>query len=251
MLLDGFGIVCQVRMGSTRLPGKVMLPFFDDESILDVVIKKLLKLGLLSKTIIATTNNSADDKICDAAAKYGCLVFRGEEHNVLKRFIDTAKQFSLDKIIRICSDNPFLDSNRLLQLVKIGTTTTSHYVAFNVSGKPSIQTHFGFWAEYVTLAALEKVQTTAPVGSNYHEHVTNYIYTHPEEFKIKWIQEKPLLDGIRLTIDTPDDFEISKTLYHKLSSMYDTFGIEEVVKLLDTMPDVVNKMRLQINANKK
>ena len=122
---------------------------------------------------------------------------------------------------------------------------------FLVNDKPSIKTHFGFWAEYVTLDALEKVQT-ATQESIYHEHVTNYIYTHPDDFKIEWLKTPEVLQGredIRLTIDTEQDFIDAQEIYKYYVDRNMT--IQDLVNYIDKNPGLIEKMKKEIKLNAK
>ena len=115
----------------------------------------------------------------------------------------------------------------------------------------AIKTHFGFWAEYVTLEALEKVQALTQ-ESLYHEHVTNYIYTHPQDFKIKWLETPKVLQGredIRLTIDTQQDFIDAQEIYkHYVDN---NMTIEDLVSYIDQNPSLLEKMKKEIKQNSK
>jgi spore coat polysaccharide biosynthesis protein SpsF (cytidylyltransferase family) len=108
--MNDIGIIIQARTGSARLPGKTLLPFFEDKSILDIIIENIQN-HFQEKIIIATTQNTQDEKIVEIAKRNKVLWFRGNEENVLKRFIDAAKNFGLNTIIRICGDNPFISSS--------------------------------------------------------------------------------------------------------------------------------------------
>ena len=105
----------QARMGSTRLPHKILRPFYNNNCILDLLINKL-NLIIDAKIIIATSVSSENDVIEKFCKEHGIVCFRGEENDVLKRFIDAAETNGVDKIIRICSDNPFLELNSIKRL---------------------------------------------------------------------------------------------------------------------------------------
>ena len=107
--MENLGIIIQARTGSTRLPFKMTLPFFNDRGILELLLSRLKKAGLADKTIVATTENVRDDIICNIARNAGVSYFRGSESDVLDRFIQAANHYYVSKIIRICADNPFLD----------------------------------------------------------------------------------------------------------------------------------------------
>lgn len=172
--MNKLGIIIQARTGSTRLPSKMILPFYGNDGILSILLSRLTQCKLADSIIVATTSSSPDDAICDLVREHRVKCFRGDENDVLDRFIQAARYYGISKIIRICADNPFLDIESLDSLILASENIDADYVSFCTSNHtPTIKTHFGFWAEYVTLAALELVarKTAEKV---YHEHVTNY-----------------------------------------------------------------------------
>lgn len=241
--------IIQARVGSTRLPYKILLPFFKDKSIIDIVIEKLQIFNI--PIILATSMDEANDMLESIAHRHGIKCFRGDENDVLQRFISAAEEFSVDEVIRVCSDNPMLDVYAIQQLLEIADDKYD-YVSFDIGGTPSIKTHFGFWTEYVTLDALKKVAelTSEP---NYHEHVTNHIYTHPDIYNIKWISVEEYIichPAIRTTIDTSEDFNTVQAIYEELV-VTDSVTIQGVIKYAYSHPDVLQRMQSQININSK
>jgi len=246
------GIIIQARTGSTRMPEKVIQPFFQEQTILDLLLEKAKKLNV--PTVLATTVNPFDDHICALAQKHQVQVFRGSENDVLERFVQAAQQNKFSKIIRVCADNPFLDLTGLHTLVAEFEQSDADYLGFQLAGnKPSILTHFGFWAEAVRLDALEKAATLTS-EKLYHEHVTNYIYGNPDLFNIQFIPADPLVfsrTDIRMTLDTPEDFEIQKEIYASISKENPNFGIREIVLWLNKHPEILEKMKSEILKNQK
>lgn len=246
------GIILQARTGSTRMPEKVILPFHEENSILDLLLEKVKKLG--APAVLATTSNPSDDRICLLAARHQVSVFRGSENDVLDRFIQAARQFGFQKIIRVCADNPFLDLAGMKILIERFGQEDADYMSFRLAGnKPSILTHFGFWTEAVTLAALEKAQSLTS-EKLYHEHVTNYIYSNPQSFKVQFIQADSLVfsrTDIRMTLDTPEDFRIQQEIFASLQAENRNFGIPEVVQWLDQHPEYLEIMKKEILKNQK
>ena len=241
-------IILQVRMGSTRLPHKVLLPFFEQKSILDIILEKL---SFTNPVIIATTTNIMDDVIEQYAIEHDLKCFRGSEDDVLARFIAAAEFYNYSKMIRICSDNPFLDKQALQQLFETGKNTDVDYIGFQVNNLPAIKTHFGFWAEWVSVEALQRVATMTE-NSFYHEHVTNYIYEHPHLFKIQWLDVDNCLknrQNIRLTIDTVEDFERASQIYANCKQ--EEMSIPNLIQYLDKNPEFIQSMENSINQNKK
>lgn len=247
------GIIIQARMGSTRLPGKILKPFHENHSILDIILDKFHEIKG-AKVIVATSTNEENDALEEYLISRGENVFRGSENDVLERFIDAAEKYDVDSIIRICSDNPFLDSEGIQELVTTGPSINCDYLGFRINDKPSILTHFGFWGEYVTLDALKRVFKTTPTDSAAHEHVTNYIYTHPDDFDCKWFDCPKEIDGrtdIRLTVDTESDLENAKTVYSDLKQEGKPLTISNIVAYLDKHEDIKNSMLSNIVNNKK
>jgi len=250
--MSQLGIILQARTGSTRMPEKVILPFYQEQSILDLLLEKIKKLGI--PAVLATTVNPSDDRICTLTAKHEVPVFRGSENDVLDRFIQAARQFGFAKIIRVCADNPFLDLDGMQTLIAEFSKSDADYLSFQLAGnKPSILTHFGFWTEAVRLDALEKALKLTE-EKLYHEHVTNFIYGNPELFNVQFIQANPLVfsrTDIRMTLDTPEDFEIQQKIFATISKENPNFGIPEIVCWLDQHPEILKLMKSEILRNQK
>lgn len=244
--------IIQARLSSTRLPNKVILPFWNGNTILNLLIEKLKQFNGCH-IILATSDLPANLPLVDIAKKADISCFQGSENDVLQRFIDAAESQNAEHIIRICADNPFLDANAIEELLhEIQSTENYDYISFLVNGCPSIKTHFGFWAEYVTLSALKKVRIST-AESLYHEHVTNYIYTNPNQFNIKWLSPATCVENrhdIRLTIDTINDFNNAQTIYADLSQT-NAFTISDIITYVDQHPECKATMKNEILTNTK
>ncbi len=244
--------IIQARLSSTRLPNKVILPFWNGKTILNLLIEKLKKFHDC-RIILATSELPANIQLVDVAQKANIGYFQGSENDVLQRFIDAAESQDAEHIIRICADNPFLDVDAIEELLtEIRTNDNYDYISFLVNGSPSIKTHFGFWAEYVTLSALKKICANTS-ESLYHEHVTNYIYTHPEQFNIKWLSPATCVANrhdIRLTIDTTNDFCNAQAIYTTLAQK-ESFSINTIIEYIDQHPECAAIMKNEILTNTK
>ena len=226
------GIIVQARMGSTRLPGKILKPFYDGKTLLETLLDNLHKVAD-AKVIVATSVN---------------------ENDVLDRYIKAAEVNSVDGIVRICSDNPFMDWHGVEQLVEKAKNSDADYIGFRINDKPSILTHFGFWGEFVRLSALKRVADTTEEGTPAHEHVTYHIYNHPDEYRCEWIAGPVFLQGrddIRLTIDTPEDLVNALKVYSDLKAKDENFTLQDVVTYLDAHEDIKQSMISNIFQNKK
>lgn len=250
--LNNISLIIQARTGSARLPSKMLLPFYNQKTILDLVIKKLLDKFNSNQIILATTTNENDSLLVDLAKNRNILWFRGDENNVLKRFIDCANKNNANNIIRICADNPFLDIDLLVELIENINLKKIDYASYSVNKTPSIRTHFGFFAEYVSLEALKKIQNST-TEIYYLEHVTNFIYSNPALFKIQWIEVPELISkniGVRLTVDTIEDFENCRQIYEELVNK-STLNYFNVINYINLRPTLKNQMIHQIKVNEK
>lgn len=247
------GIIIQARMGSTRLPGKILKPFYGGKTLLETLLENLHKVNGV-KVIVATSINENNDQLESFLRERNELVYRGSENDVLDRFIKAAEENNVEGIVRICSDNPFMDWHGVAKLVEKAKTSDADYIGFRINEKPSILTHFGFWGEYVTLNALKRVYSTTDLGTPDHEHVTFHVYKHPEEYKCEWIAGPDFLEGrddIRLTIDTPDDLQNALKVYSDLKAKDDNFTLKDVVEYLDAHEEIKKSMLKNIFQNKK
>lgn len=251
------GIIVQARVGSSRLPGKVILPFHDGKGVLELLLERIgARFGDREDVVllVATTTSTLDDAIVAVTRRCGVSLYRGSEEDVLKRFVDAATWAGTDCLIRVCADNPFLDMDAVELLIERIGHGEHDYIAFAMSdGTPSIKTHYGFWPEAVTLDALKRVEGYTK-EKLYREHVTNYIYMHPDRFDIDFvpidreIEEQP---NIRLTLDTPEDFEMQRLIYGCCLKKQGKIEPRLVLRILDLFPEFQERMRHQIQLNSK
>lgn len=244
---NNIGIIIQARTSSTRLPRKIILKIEKQISFLDVLIERLKKIKFNYPIILATSDLQVDDILEDYANKHEIKFFRGSENDVLQRFIDCAKENNLNSIVRICSDNPFLDIVSIEKLLK--NYKGQDYLSLKINNSPSILTHFGFFAEIVSLKALKKIALKK--NKDCKEHVTNCIYRNPNEFNITFIEDTIENDNIRCTLDTKEDFEILKEIYLKFIKNNFQADYLDIIKYVETRLDLLNKMKKIIKENRK
>lgn len=254
-MLGNTGVIIQVRTGSTRLAGKMILPFYKGLSMVELMIDRFTaELKDQYPLVIATTDNPRDDEIERIARQKKVNYFRGSENDVLDRFIMAAENYNLLTVIRVCADNPFFDIKGTLALTTFLETGEWDYIGYKIAGdRPSILTHSGFWGEVVTLAALKRAhQETAE--TIYREHVTNYIHQHPDKFRVKLVNAPDALfyrEDIRLTVDTHDDFVMMQEIYLRLIENGIQVQPDRIVEWIDRHPDYLTRMKAQIEKNKK
>ena len=175
------GIIIQARTGSTRLHNKILLPFYGEQRIIDILIANIKQACPDKCIILATTNRPQDDVLAEVAHQAGILSFRGDEDNVLDRFIRAAEVFGVDRFIRVCSDNPFLRPETFNTFFAEHAFCPADYIAYGFAdGRPTIKSHLGLYSELTTINALRRAAVSTQEKLHI-EHVTIYLYTHPEK----------------------------------------------------------------------
>jgi len=225
------GVIIQARLGSTRMPAKV-LANLGGVPLLEFLINRL-KPGKLP-IIIATTINKEDDKIVALAKKLNVKYFRGDEKNVLSRYYFCALENNLDIVIRLTSDNPFVDGAFIASNVKkyISYDSDIVYMATGISKTFPV----GISMEVFSFSLLEEAYHKAK-DEKEKEHVTPYIYTKIPVKKVG-IAYKEEKSRYRLTIDTPNDYQLAKTLVDKFNAK--SKSVEEIIQILDENQGLVN-----------
>lgn len=246
MLNKKVGAIVQARMGSSRLPEKVLAHLDKNERVLDLLIKRLKLCKYLDVIIIATTSNIEDISIIKTAKAHNVSYFVGSENNVLKRYHEAAKEFKLDIIIRITSDCPFIDPKILDDMINFYLKNRYDYIK-NIAESTNFPR--GFDIEIFSFNTLEKVVSLAS-NKQEKEHVTYFIYNHPEIFKIYNFDIKNLkkFKNLRLTIDEKDDLIMVKEVYKRLKKMgkKNNFTIFDIINIIEKEPDL-----MEINRNVK
>lgn len=223
--------IIQARMGSRRLPGKVMREI-GGKSMLEILVNRLKRSRQVSSIVVATTEKEEDDKIVEWAEKVGMVCFRGNEDDVLKRFIEASKAMNADIIVRVTADNPLTDPRLVDELIKAHLTSKADYT--HCIGAP-----LGISAEVVNREVLEQIHSMAE-NAEYREHVTLYIVEHPKLFKIDSVKAEHFslnYPALRLTVDTEEDLELMRRLQEYLGEL-ERLEIREAVEFLAKHPEI-------------
>jgi len=225
-------------MGSRRLPGKV-LKTLRSKSVLGHVIIRVKACPLVDQIIVATTDSLADDVVVAESARYGVSLFRGSENDVLGRYYLAAKQYSTDVIIRITSDCPLLDPRLLTQMLDKFSSLKAAGMRIDYLSNTLTRTYpRGLDAEIFTFDTLARAHAQA-TQLDQREHVTQYIYQHPEIFSLHQYEGKVDLSQHRWTLDTSEDFVFLDAVYSALGETDDLFTTESVLALLNARPELV------------
>lgn len=234
------GIVIQARMGSTRLPGKVLKKIYKDDSVLDILIKRVKVCKEIDEIIIATTPDKKNSSIINLAKSYNVSYFIGSEENVLERYYKAAKSYDLDIIIRVTSDCPFIDPKILDEMII--TYKNNNYDCLRNS---YVDTNFsiGLTAEIFSFTVLEDVFRLAKTTSE-KEHVTPYIYSHDELFSIVSFDKEDLkkFKDLRLTIDEEDDLKLCREVYKSLMAKCKSinFSVYDLIEIIEENPELMD-----------
>lgn len=220
--------IVQARTGSTRLPGKVLLPLAG-QPMLARVLRRVQRAAGVDEVVVATTRLPADDGLVELCARLQVRCWRGCELDVLDRYYEAARAFQADVLIRITSDCPLIDPELIGQAVV-------QYQA-RQPGLDYLATHEfprGLDVEVFSHAALERAWRGA-TDPAWREHVTLFLYRHPEQFHLAELRCPQDLSALRWTVDTPEDFELVRRVYEHFG--HDEFSWGEVVALLHARPE--------------
>ena len=234
------GAIIQVRMGSSRLPGKIMLEILT-KPVLQHLINRVKKSKKIDDIIIATTLNKSDDIIEKFCNNEKIKCFRGSENDVLSRYFEAAKKFSIDTVVRLTSDTPLLDPKVIDKVINKYQESEYDFVS-NVFPLPRTYPD-GYNVEVFSTKILEIVNRNAKKPSD-REHVTTYITMQPKKFKKYRVDSEKDLSRYRLNLDYKEDFELIKAIFEGLKN--DEFELEDIIDWLDNHPEI-----LKLNSNIK
>ena len=251
-----FSFLIQARMGSTRFPGKALEKIYKDQTLIDVVYRRVKMANFADdlNVVVLTTQSRRDDRLVEHLVSKGIPYYRGDEENVYKRYKDYFESISLrpDYFFRICGDNPFIEPNFLDDLSNVilhGDGSYDYFSHKDFDGKPSILTHYGFFGELIRteafMAAREFIR-----DDYYKQHVTPVFYKG-DAFDANFIEmDERLKDSrIRLTFDTEEDLVLLKKIIEELDTLDFTF--DEVIDLIKRHPEYLTKMKENIIKNEK
>jgi len=226
--------IVQARMGSSRLSGKILKKVVG-KSLLEHLIDRLKKAQTIDEIVIATTDKHDDRTIVALAEKIGVAWFTGSEDEVLSRYVGAAKKVNADNIIRITSDCPLIDPVTIDKVVNYYKRNNADYVSNTIE-----RTYpRGLDIEIFSMKALEKADKMA-VDQPCREHVTLYMYRHPEQFSLLNVSAEPPLNrpDLRLTVDTEEDFLLIKEIYESLYQPDSIIDILDVLELFRKRPEL-------------
>jgi len=219
------GAIIQARLGSERLPNKALLPlpFSGGPSLLQHVVNRAKAATIVDEVIVATTEKAVDNAIESFCKDQAIVCFRGDEQDVLDRFVKAAANYNLDIIVRLTGDNPFISPETINATVQQHLNQGADYTI--TEGLP-----LGINIEVIAFSALELAARNATEPAD-REHVTPYIRRETGFKRLTIPFDFPVKD-LRLTVDYPSDYALASLLYEKLYAPEHLFGFEEIINLL-------------------
>lgn len=221
--------IIQARFSSARLPGKVLLPL-GEKPVLAHVIERATSAAHIAGCIVATSDDASDDVIDTFCKERNIPCFRGNLNDVLDRYYQCAKEYNLEHICRITADCPLIDPELIDRAAQVYKEGGYDYVA---TAKPVPTYPDGLDLEIFSFAALEKTSKEARLPSE-REHVTPYIWKHPELFTMGAITNDVDLSFHRWTIDEAKDYEFLKIIVKKVHPL----TTQNILSFLDQHPDI-------------
>ena len=228
--MDILNINCiiQARMGSERLPGKVLFDLIDGKKSIEFLIDQL-KSSNLEQKIVAIPNDSMDDILFNFLNNSKILCYRGSELDVLDRYYNCAKKFCFKHIMRITGDNPLIDPDIVNDAIKQYHDSNCDYLTNSIDRTfPN-----GTEVEIFSFDALEIAWKFAKKKSE-REHVTPYFYNNPDKFKIHYFKQQQDQSKFRYTIDMNEDYELVVKILSRIKKR--PIKTSDIIELLKNEP---------------
>jgi spore coat polysaccharide biosynthesis protein SpsF len=238
--------VIQARMGSSRLPGKSLMPVWGNVSLLEMVLRRVKRANMPSRVVLATPDQPRDDPLIPIAQRCGVDTFRGSENDVLGRFVGALEKFPAEAVVRGAADNPLIDPLMIDNLVNFfwehspcdyatNMPTWEHSPYGHVCGFPD-----GVGAEILSASTLRRLDVEA-TDSHDREHVTTFLHGNPD-FCCHYLyaEDDYRRPQYRLDIDYKEDLEFVRELLKRLPETDAPFWTTlDIIRVLDKEPELL------------
>lgn len=224
--------ILQARMSSTRLPGKVLLPMLGEPAMARQ-LGRIKRACRLDNIIVATSVEPEDDRILAVSRDLGIECFRGSLHDVLDRYYQAALARGPDHVVRLTADCPLTDWRLIDEVVDLHLSGGYDYTSNGVERTYPI----GLDAEIMTFAALEAAWRRSSEPDD-REHVTRYLYHHPDQFRLGHLKQRQDLSVLRWTLDTQQDYEVIRPVFEALYPLDPDFTRHDVLRYLLAHPEI-------------
>ncbi|MGA1794831.1 MAG: N-acetylneuraminate synthase family protein [bacterium] len=225
-----------VRMKSTRLPKKALADI-EGYTAIERLVNNLKPSQYIDEIVLATSTNEGDDPIEDLAKEKGLAFFRGHEDNVVKRFLDAARSFNTDIVVRATGDCPMLSHELADYLIESHLRSGADYTGFESNTVP-----VGTFSEVITASALERLGNTN-MDLNYTEYLTYYFRNNPNLFSVNIAPPPNELynrPGYRMTLDYIEDLEFFRRVYAHFKPGKEAIPLDKTIEFLDKHDEIVS-----------
>lgn len=223
--------VIQARTGSTRLPGKVLVPLAG-LSVLGWVVRAARRAECVDELVVATTTEPADDAVVAECERLGVEVARGPVHDVLGRFLLATESWKPDAVARFTADCPLLDPD--LAAAAVAAWRAAPWLDYVSTAMPRCVPR-GMDVEVVRGETLRGLDDVAE--AHHRTHVTSAVYTQPEKYRLLGLRLQPDSSDLRVTLDTEDDLRFIEAVVAELGDQPPS--LPELVAFLRSRPDLV------------
>jgi len=240
--------VIQARMGSSRLPGKVLLPLAG-KPLLVRMVERVKASKYCGKVVVATTYLSEDDPIVDVCMNNSISFYRGHPIDLLDRHLNVGKKYNSNTVVKIPSDCPLIDPSVIDKVIKY---YLDKYPSFDFVSNLHPPTYpDGNDVEIFSLESLEKAWEEADKKLE-REHTTPYLWENPDKFKIGNVTWETGLDYSmthRFTIDYEEDYKFIAGIYDELYDINNIFSLNDILSLIAEKPELfkINEKYLGVN----
>jgi spore coat polysaccharide biosynthesis protein SpsF len=231
-------VVVQARTGSTRLPGKVLMPVAGAPLLARMVERvRAARSAARFELIVATTTDASDDPVVALCDRIGVRLFRGHPTDLLDRHVGASRELRADAVVKIPSDCPLVDPSAIDRVLEAFAQTPVDYTS---------NLHPATWpdghdVEIMTMEALEAAHREA-TKTHEREHTTPFLWDQPDRFRcvnVAWETGRDLSMSHRMTIDYPEDYAFVAAVYDALySEGRPIFTLAEILELLDSRPEI-------------
>ncbi len=225
--------IIQARMGSSRLPGKVLKDIGGEPMLFRVVVRAR-RAQTIGRVVVATTTDPGDNPLADFCREQGFPCYRGDPHDVLDRYYQTARAFDAVTIVRLTADCPVIDPGEIDRTVGAFRDAGVDFAANRLPPPWKRTTPIGLDTEVVTFQALAR--TWREADEKYQrEHVMPYLYDKKGRFRILLVDHEPDYGHFRWTVDTPEDLTLLRRIYAHFGDG-DDFYFQDVLRLMAEQP---------------
>ncbi len=225
--------VIQARMGSTRLPGKV-LKTIAGKTMIERIFDRLKACNEVDTIALATSTNKENDALAEHATHIGLATYRGNENDLISRHGEALRKFKGDALIRITADCPLVDPLIVDEMVKLFRKSPDFDLVTNIFPRSFPK---GLDIEIISSEAFAKLDKDV-TDPYYRELLTYYIMEHPQTFRIMNFPYEKDLSLLRWTVDYQEDLEFVEKIYDTLLKEKPIFTMQDVLTLLEEHPEL-------------